>query len=88
MAASPNETPRPRAPADALTGRGLQILTVLLAVVGVGLLCAGVVNYSYRTSVAVVGLGACVAILWNPFLGLLALIASLPFETLGMLGDP
>ncbi len=67
---------------------GLRLLVALVVVALTSVLSAGIVNYSYRAPVAVVGLSAGVVILWNPYVGLLALIASLPFETVGMIGDP
>jgi len=66
----------------------IRLLIALAAVVLTAALSAGIVNYSYRATAAVVGLGIGIAILCNPYVGLLALIASLPFETSGMIGDP
>lgn len=74
--------------ADPAPGWGSRIGLALLVAVVVALLSAGIVQYSYRAPAAVVGLGVGLAILWNPFYGLLALIVALPFETAGMLGDP
>ena len=51
-------------------------------------LCWGIANYSYKAPAVVIGIGVGGLILWNPFIGLLVVVLSLPFETIGMLGDP
>lgn len=73
---------------DDAPGWGPRIGLALLLLVVVAFLSAGIVQYSYRAPAAIVGLAVGLAILWNPFFGLLALIVALPFETAGMLGDP
>ncbi len=51
-------------------------------------LCWGIANYSYKAPAVVIGIGVGGLILWNPFIGLLVVVLSLPFESIGMLGDP
>lgn len=65
-----------------------RLLAALAVVAVAAALSAGIAGYEHRASVVVAGIGLGAAILWNPFIGLLTLIASLPFETAGMLGDP
>lgn len=60
-------------------------LAVMLLVI---VLCWGIANYSYKALAVVIGIGVGGLTFWNPFIGLLAVVLSLPFETVGMLGDP
>jgi O-Antigen ligase len=64
-------------------------LLALLAIATLAMILAYAVgNYSFKAPLATIGLFLGIAILVNPFIGLLVVVASLPFETLGMLGDP
>lgn len=64
------------------------IVSTLAILALVTVLCTGISMYSYKATVAVAGLAVGGLILWNPFIGILVVVASLPFETTGMLGDP
>ncbi len=61
---------------------------------GVGLCAlAGVIGFAVTrySTYGAMGIGGALGgalILWNPFIGLLVIVGSLPFETAGMLGDP
>lgn len=79
-----------RRAARALDQRGPfpSIAVILAVLLVVTLTCVGISRYSYWATVAVFGIAGGLLILRSPFLGFLIVVASLPFETAGMLGDP
>jgi len=65
-----------------------RLLTALAVVLLAAAMSAGITYFEHRATLVILGTFVGVAVLWNPVIGFVALVASLPFETAGMLGDP
>ncbi len=63
-----------------LSACGILLLACVLSI--------GIAKFSTYAAVVTIAVGVGALVLWNPFIGLLVVVASLPFETVGMLGDP
>lgn len=87
MASRPEKLPSlpERVAGPSLLGR---LLTAVAVVILAAAMSAGITWFEHRATLVILGTFVGVIIVWSPVVGFVALIASLPFETAGMLGDP